>query len=283
MDGIRAVGFDLDGTFMRTRVDYAKLNAADRRICVAHGIPFDEIDFGSSPKRPRRPIEEWLASHGRGSEAAQLFAEMDREFTRCECEFVREAVPFPGSVESLRAIRARGLKVGLLTRGSREYALRALGPLSGEFDVVMGRDHSHYDNAKPSPVAMREFAEELGVEPSEILYVGDNVTDWYSARDAGARFAGVLTGSGSREVWNSEDPSIPVLEHAGDVVSLLRPRLRRGIIRAGCVLMPESSDSYGCIGAGRFFPPRALRARGGRDSRILGHVRADSFLEDLSL
>ncbi len=175
MDGIRAVGFDLDGTFMRTRVDYARLNAADRRVCLAPG-----------------------ANEG-----------------------VHEAVPFPGSVEALGIIKSKGLKVGLLTRGSREYALSALGPIADEFDFVMGRDYSHYDNAKPSPVAMREFAAELGVEPSEILYVGDNVTDWYSARDAGARFAGVLTGSGSRELWNSEDPSIPVLERAGDVVSLL--------------------------------------------------------------
>ena len=131
-------------------------------------------------------------------------------------------MPFPGSAESLDIIRSKGLKVGLLTRGSLEYARRALGPLYERFDFVMGRDHSDYDNAKPSPVAMREFAEGLGVRPEEILYVGDNTTDWMSAHGAGARFVGVRTGSGSDELWNSVDPSISVVDYAGDVVRLLR-------------------------------------------------------------
>lgn len=221
MEGIRAVGFDLDGTFMKTRVDYAKLNDADRKVCIAHGIPFDDIDFGDSPKRPRRPIREWLEANGRGDEFPGISDEIDRAFTDCEVEFVSEAVPFPGSAEVLPILKSRGYKVGLLTRGSLEYATRALGPLFKEFDVVMGRDHSDYDNAKPSPKAMEEFAEELGVEPSEILYVGDNITDWYSAHGAGAKFVGVRTGSGSDKLWHDADPSIPVLDYAGEVVDLV--------------------------------------------------------------
>lgn len=221
MDGIKAVGFDLDGTFMKTRVDYVKLNDADRQVCLSFGIPFDDIDFGDSPKRPRAPIRRWLEEHGRGEEYDKVSNAIDRAFTDCECEFVSEAEPFPGSAECLPVIKSKGLKVGILTRGSQEYAMRALGPLFSEFDVVMGRDHSDYDNAKPSPRAMEEFAEELGVKPSEILYVGDNTTDWFSAHDAGAVFVGVRTGSGSDQIWHDADPSIPVIDHAGDVISLL--------------------------------------------------------------
>lgn len=221
MDGIRAVGFDLDGTFMKTRVDYSKLDSADRRVCLEHGIPFDDIDFGDSPKRPRAPIRAWLEANGRGDEFQNVSDDIDRAFTECECEFVHEAVPFPGSAECIPLLKSKGLKVGLLTRGSLEYATRALGPLFDGFDFVMGRDHSDYDNAKPSPKAMVEFAEELGVRPEEILYVGDNSTDWMSAHGAGARFVGVRTGSGSDAMWASIDPSIPVIDHAGDVVDLL--------------------------------------------------------------
>ena len=217
----RAVGFDMDGTFLRTHVDYDRLNNVDRTVLERHGIPFDEIDFGDSPKRPRAPIRRWLEDHGRGDEFRQVSEDIDRAFTKCECEFVSEAVPYPGSAECLPILKSRGFKVGILTRGSLEYATRALGPLFEEFDVVMGRDHSEYDNAKPSPRAMVEFAEELGVEPSEILYVGDNSTDWMSAHGAGARFVGVRTGSGSDDLWASVDPSIPVIDRAGDVVRLL--------------------------------------------------------------
>lgn len=221
---IKAVGFDLDGTFLRTHVDYSRLNVADLEVLESHGIPWGEIDFGSSPKRTRRPIREWLEANGRGPEFPAISREIDEAFSSIELEFVHEAVPFPGSGECISEIRARGLKVGLLTRGSRRYAEAALevNGLSDAFDVVMGRDHSEYDNAKPSPKAMNEFAEELGVEPSEILYVGDNVTDWMSAHGAGAMFVGVLSGSSKESDWKKLDPDMPVIPFAGDVVGLLR-------------------------------------------------------------
>lgn len=218
----KAVGFDMDGTFLRTHVDYGKLNDVDRTVCGRRGIPFDEIDFGGRSKRLRGPIRDWLAANGRGDEWPAVSKEIDDLATECECEFVDEARPFPGAVEALEGIRGNGLEVGILTRGSLEYARRALGPLFGEFDVIMGRDHTCYDDAKPSPVAMRDFAEELGVEPGEILYVGDNITDWQSAHEAGATFVGVLTGTCTREDWLAADPDMIVVDSVADVPDVLR-------------------------------------------------------------
>ena len=228
MDRIKAVGFDLDGTFLKTHVDYSKLGEADKKVLSSHGIPFDEVYSEAFIKRPRYPILRWLEAHGREGEYQAISDEIDVAFTRVEIEFVDEAVPFPGSRECLAELRSLGLRTGLLTRGSLEYAESALRHTGtrGGFDVVMGRDHSSYDNAKPSPVAMREFAELLGVEPSEILYIGDNLTDYMSAHGAGALFAGVLTGSGRRELWESTDPSIIILEKAGDCARLFRSRGR---------------------------------------------------------
>jgi len=217
----KAVGFDMDGTFLKTRVDYARLNNVDREVLERHGIPFDDVDFGGREKRLRAPIRDWLFAHGRSEEWPEIYDEIEKGTLECECEFVSEATPFPGSVECLPVLRSKGLKVGILTRGGLEYARRALGPLFGEFDFVMGRDYSFYDDAKPSPIAMRQFAEGLGVRPEDILYVGDNLTVWMSAKDAGASFAGVLTGTCTREDWYKADPEMTVIERAGDVVDLV--------------------------------------------------------------
>lgn len=228
MDGVKAVGFDLDGTFLKTHVDYVKLGEADKKVLKAHGVPFDEVYREAFIKRPRWPIKDWLAAHGRADEFLAISEDIDKAFTEVEIEFVDEAVPYPGSKECLAELRFMGLKTGLLTRGSLRYANLALGHTGTRdgFDVVMGRDHSFYDNAKPSPVAMKEFAELLEVDPSEILYIGDNITDYMSAHGAGARFAGVLTGSGSEKMWKDADPSMIVLEKAGDCVELFRSRGR---------------------------------------------------------
>ena len=209
-------------------MDYASLAQADRRVLESHDVPFDEIYSKEYVKRPRYPIKDWLEAHGRSGEFKGISDEIDRAFAEIEMEFVSEARPFPGSLECLDILRSKGLKTGILTRGCLEYARRALGPTGAleKLDVVMGRDHSSYDDAKPSPKATMEFADMLGVKPSELLYIGDNVTDYMSAHGAGAVFAGVLTGSGSVELWNRTDPEMLVLNRAGDCVRFFRLRSR---------------------------------------------------------
>ncbi|MBE6527821.1 MAG: HAD family hydrolase [Thermoplasmata archaeon] len=221
-EGIEAVGFDLDGTFLNTHVDYGRIDRADRNVCLAHGIPFDELRF-TTIKRLRAPILDWLREHGREDEFAGINKEIDDELTATELEYIDEARPFPRNLECVDILKRRGLKVGLLTRGSQLYgetALRKMGVIEG-FDAIVGRDYACYDDAKPSPKAMQYFARELGTEPSKILYLGDNRTDYYSARDAGALFVGVLSGSMSKEDWLKEDPDMITVQNAGDIVDLL--------------------------------------------------------------
>lgn len=223
-ESIKAIGFDLDGTFLSTHVDYDRLRDADRTVSERHGIPFDDIDFGDSVKRPRHPILQWLKANGREMEYEGIYREIDDLSTEIETQFVDEATPFPGSLECIGVLKSRGYRVGLLTRGSLEYARQALGRFGvfDEFDAVVGRDHSEYDNAKPSPIAMCEFADELGVRPNEILYLGDNASDYMSARDAGASFIGVLSGSCSEEDWREVSEDIPTIPYAGQVVDLIQ-------------------------------------------------------------
>jgi phosphoglycolate phosphatase len=222
LSGIKAVGFDLDGTFLNTHVDYGKINRADREACLRHDIPFDDLEFPTI-KRQRAPIRAWLEANNRAAEFEMLSKEIDAELTAIELEFLHEAKAFPGSIECLEVLKSKGLKVGLLTRGSYEYGDKALTMMGvrEEFDSIVGRDTLDYDLAKPSPSAMIHFAKELEVEPSEILYLGDNVTDYYSARDAGAYFVGVLSGSMTKDAWMNEDPDMITLQYAGDVVNLL--------------------------------------------------------------
>ncbi len=221
-EDIKAVGFDLDGTYLNTHVDYDRINRADRDACIRHGIPFDELSF-TTIKRLRTPIREWLEAHGRGDEFEALSREIDSELTATELQYIHEAKAFPGSIECVRELKSRGYKVGLLTRGSHQYGVKALTMMGviDCFDAIVGRDYADYDDAKPSPKAMQYFSNELGVKTTEILYLGDNRTDYYSARDAGAAFVGVLSGSMDREGWLKEDPDMTTVQYAGDVLSLL--------------------------------------------------------------
>ena len=84
----KAVGFDMDGTFMKTRVDYSRLNNADRTVLERHDVPFDSIDFGGRAKRLRAPIRDWLLANGRADEWPEIYREIEQLTLECECEFV---------------------------------------------------------------------------------------------------------------------------------------------------------------------------------------------------
>lgn len=223
MREIKAIGFDLDGTVLDTRVDYDRLNDADREVLDRHGIPFDDV-FGPDPpaRRRRAPIRDWLDSVGRGDEFRDIDGEIDDLCTFYETQFIDSARGFPGTAECIDSLRSMGYRTGLLTRGSREYADRVLPRfgLHDRMDAIVGRDYTWFDDAKPSPMAMIHFAGELGVEPDEILYVGDSITDYLPCRDVGAVFVGVLTGSMDRAGWESAGV-VHMIDRVGDLADAI--------------------------------------------------------------
>lgn len=223
ISGIRAVGFDLDGTFLKTHVDYKKLNCVDAIIMKKYGIMPSLIGCKDQMRIPRYMIRNWLKINGRINEFDTINREIDDTCTLVEKEYIDEATPFPRSIECIDVLKSKGLKVGILTRGGHDYAYSVLSRFGifDHIDAVVGRDYSGYDNAKPSPIAMVEFAGELGVMPYEMLYVGDNITDYLSAKYAGAKFIGVLSGSCTFEDWKKQDPNIVTMHYAGDIMDLV--------------------------------------------------------------
>jgi phosphoglycolate phosphatase-like HAD superfamily hydrolase len=222
--GIKAIGFDLDGTLIKTHVDYDALRVADIEVFKAHGIPYEEI-YGAMDhtERLRKPLKAWLEANDEGDRFQDISDEIDALYTSIEMKYVDEATPFPGSRECIEKIHANGMKVGVLTRGSLGYARTVLEQcdMLDCMDAVMGRDNTGYDDAKPSPKAMYDFASMLGVEPEEILYIGDNPADFHCARDAGSMFIGVLSGTADSELWEKESPGMMTLDYAGSIMDIL--------------------------------------------------------------
>jgi len=101
----------------------------------------------------------------------------------------RHLVPYPNVVETLRALKGMGMKLGVVTDAPGEKALgrlRALG-VAELFDAVVAFEETN--RHKPHELPFRKACEKLGVAPSEVLMVGDS-----PERDiAGAQGLGMLT------------------------------------------------------------------------------------------
>jgi len=221
--GYKAVGFDMDGTFMNTKIDFVKL--AD--------VVFDELTEAGVPESAIRRLNgargelesgiDWLMENGKEEEVHSLYKRVSERSTVVEMENARLSVPFDGAVEAVTMLRKRGYKTGILTRGGREYAEHILkrSNVLELFDAIVARDDFPGDEAKPSPKAMVNLGNLLGVRPEEILFLGDHEIDWLSARDSGAGFRGVLTGGYRLEDWIAADSRIRVIDSVASLLKMI--------------------------------------------------------------
>ena len=148
----------------RHRTGRLDLTASRRRIVADArrrlGLPEDDDELAAA-----------------GDALADAFTEQREELTEV----------LPGALEMLRAVRERGVPLGLLTNGSREFQRRKLERFDLEdfFEVVVVE--GEFGVGKPDPRVFHHALEALGVAPEGAWMVGDDL-----ARDmAPARALGI--------------------------------------------------------------------------------------------
>lgn len=219
----KAVCFDMDGTFMRTDVDYFKLSRVIFEEMISIGVPEGVISQKKGPKSELDSGINWLRDNGKAYLINSLQQHISDRSTEVEMENADISRPYDGAVEAVELLRKKGYKTGILTRGGHHYAEYILkrSNVWDKFDAVVARDDFPEDEAKPSPKAMINIGNKLGVVPKEILYFGDHSYDWFSARDSGAGFYGVLTGGYKEEDWKALGENIPMIEGVASLKELI--------------------------------------------------------------
>lgn len=115
--------------------------------------------------------------------------------------------PYPGVVETLEALRAAGVRLGIVTSKPQATARRGLRVcgIEGEFEVVIGCD----DVRRPKPDAepVRRALADLGAGVEGALFVGDSPHDMAAGRAARVHTGAALWGPFEREALRPTDPS----------------------------------------------------------------------------
>lgn len=88
-------------------------------------------------------------------------------------------------VHKMRALKADGLHIGLLTNNVKEFGenWRAMFPIDDLCEAVV--DSSHVGLRKPERAIYELTCERLGISPKEAIFVDDNVDNIVAARDFG--------------------------------------------------------------------------------------------------
>ena len=213
---IRAVLFDLDGTFADTAPDLA---LAVNRMRDARGLP-------PLPVAATRPVTSLGArgllgvGFGLTPEHAD-YPSMRQEFLALyERDICRESRLFPGTAELLETIEARGMRWGIVTNKSERLARLLLGKLeiASRACCIVGGDTTGHTKPRPEPLlaACRTIEE----PPDACIYVGDDRRDVEAAHAAGMKAAvagwGYLNG-GNPASWNGDW----LMESPQDITRLL--------------------------------------------------------------
>ena len=188
MPAIKAVLLDLDGTLLDTVLDLhaaadamladlgrAPIAVEDIRAYVGRGIPnlVKRVLAGhlEAADDPNPPPDDALNSFKRH------YADSNG----------RHALPFPGVMEGLQALKAAGLPLGIITNKAHAFTVPLLERtgLAHFMDVVVSGDS--LPRPKPDAMPLVWACGRLNVLPSETLMLGDSIHDFHAGRAAGCR------------------------------------------------------------------------------------------------
>jgi len=94
-----------------------------------------------------------------------------------------ELKPWPEAPEVLAKLRARGVKLGIITNSSVELGRRAAAACMVPFDAVVTSEEAGF--YKPHPTAYLAVLRALGVSPGEALFVAGSSADVPGASGVG--------------------------------------------------------------------------------------------------
>jgi pyrophosphatase PpaX len=189
---LRAVLFDLDGTL----IDSIGL------IVDAMHHAFEAFD-GEVPDDSAwmsgigTPLYKQLARYARSPEELDMLRERYRAYQFIHHDNVIKA--YPGAVDVLANLSARGIVMAIVTSKGDELARRGieLTGLAKYLPVVIGADSVTIHKPEPEPVLLA--LKRLGVHADEALMMGDSPHDISSGNAAGVRTIGALWGPFTRE------------------------------------------------------------------------------------
>jgi len=208
---IQGILFDKDGTLLDYHATWMPLNRQAALMVAGGEAAVAErllVETGYDPASGRCLPDTLLASATNdeigaawagmlGLDPAETAARVTATFEAMSGE---TAVPVARLAETVAALKARGLVLGVATNDSEDSAYGSLEPFGvlDHFSYVVGYDSGH--GGKPGPGMVAGFCAATGLEAASVAVVGDSLHDLEMGRRAGAGLlVGVLTGTSLRE------------------------------------------------------------------------------------
>jgi len=217
---LRAVIFDLDGTLINSAIPFKEMKSKVITYLQANGVTAGILNENMLNSEIVNLAVGNLQPKGFSeNKISEVLAQVSRIMNEVELQSIVNATLIEGVPETLQVLEEQGLKLGVMTRGCREYTQGVLTKfgLWRFFNAVVARDD--VNQPKPNPEHAFYLLKLLGVKPQETLFVGDHWSDAECASQAGLRFVLVGRRQGIEKVL---ELGYQAIDNINDIVKFIK-------------------------------------------------------------
>ena len=185
---IKAVIWDLDGTLIQFKINSVKARRKAIRVLRDYAIPKEKLSI-------EKPILENIKNSTvifnelgvSNLKIKEIITEVNNAVIEVEHEAAIKASLTQGIDQVLEFVKKRKLKQAIFTYNTHNNARISLETtgIFHYFEVIIGRDDT--ENLKPHPDHLKLICEKIGVNPDQIVVIGDTGRDIEAAINIGSR------------------------------------------------------------------------------------------------
>ncbi len=191
----KAVFFDLDGTLINSLDDLADTT---NDVLARHGLP-------------THPVQDYRYFVGdgiytmlqrtvpKGTDPALVDALVTLAKAEYGQHWARKTQVYAGIATMLEELQAKGVQLAVLSNKLQKFTTMVVHHFFPQQPFILVKGSPEGGKAKPDPTMALAMAQELGVRPQEVLFMGDTRVDMETATAAGMVPVGVLWGFRPKE------------------------------------------------------------------------------------
>ena len=202
---LKALLFDLDGTLIEFKFRvielkkelFDKLN--DNNVIIEKRFQKESIQ--NICEEAQR-----IMKNNANKECDRITSDMKEIIEKYEIEGLNQSAIKKDVFYVFNWLKKKEIKLALVTnngRKSAEYAVNRF-ELIDYFDVIITRDE--VNKWKPHPEPIQKAINQLKIESSEGIFIGDSKMDIQSSKSAGVKVVSIPTGIHSKQQLDEEDP-----------------------------------------------------------------------------
>jgi len=214
---IRAIIFDFDGTLAVLNIDFSIMRERIFDLMKRYGVQEDTIQ----EKYLLEIIDEvYQTLWEKNTSGAEAFYQGAHEILHeIEMKAAEAGKLIPGTVATLKNLRDKGIKIGIITRNCGDAVRKVFPDINDFCDVFVSRNS--VKKVKPHPDHLTYVMESLKISGKESMMVGDHITDIQVGKRVGMKTIGVLTGRTKKEEFERAEADY-ILKDVSEIYKIVK-------------------------------------------------------------